>query len=197
MLKIILTALLCVAALPLAHAGDITLAGVKQNSCSYRTVTISGTTGNITAACLNDAPPVTDPSFSITCHYKKVTIGAMVNVAAGGPIAMTCFTPGEPDPSHPTTSFGGLDAQTITFNSYTHGLSVPATMAVGTSATVHSSSGLPLQLSSASPAVCKVSGTQVWAIAEGTCYITANQPGSEAFFAAPQVVQTITVTEAP
>ena len=56
-----------------------------------------------------------------------------------------------------------------------------------------SSSGLPVQLTSLTPAICTVSGTSINLLAIGTCSIQANQPGNPAFNAAPSVTRTFEI----
>lgn len=58
------------------------------------------------------------------------------------------------------------------------------------------SSGLPVQFSSLTPAVCTVSGASVSLLAAGTCSIAADQPGDAAYAPAAQVVRSFAVTQA-
>jgi hypothetical protein len=81
-----------------------------------------------------------------------------------------------------TQSFGiraGQNAQTINFGT-------PAAGRVGTPVTLtaSASSGLPVSFSSATPAVCTVSGATLTTLAAGTCTITATQGGSTTYAAA-------------
>jgi hypothetical protein len=55
-------------------------------------------------------------------------------------------------------------------------------------------SGNPVTFSSLTPAVCTVSAGTVTFVALGTCTVAANQAGSPAFDAAPEVAQTFGVT---
>lgn len=59
-----------------------------------------------------------------------------------------------------------------------------------------SSSGLAVVFSSATPAVCTVSGTTVTLVASGICSIVADQPGNAIYAAAVAVVQGFAVTGA-
>ena len=92
-------------------------------------------------------------------------------------------------PSAPSNSVIPQATQTITFNS-------PGTQNFGTSPTLtaSSNSGLTVVFSTASPAVCSVTGGGALTfLTTGTCAIDANQPGNSAFSAAPQVAQSFTV----
>lgn len=84
--------------------------------------------------------------------------------------------------------------QTISFGA------APALTLSGT-ATVSAtaSSGLAVNYSSTTPAICSVDGSTgvVTDIAAGTCIIAANQSGNDTFAPAPQVTQSITVISNP
>ncbi len=55
------------------------------------------------------------------------------------------------------------------------------------------SSGLPVAFASNNPSVCTVFGDTVTVVGNGTCLITASQPGNATYAAAPPVTQTLTV----
>lgn len=59
------------------------------------------------------------------------------------------------------------------------------------------SSGLTVSFTSATPAVCTVSGTSVSYVAAGTCTVNADQGGNALWAAAPQATQSFLVTTAP
>jgi hypothetical protein len=59
-----------------------------------------------------------------------------------------------------------------------------------------SSSNLPLQYSSLTPAVCMVSGAQVTLLSAGTCSIRASQSGNGSYTAAPTVDRSFVVMHA-
>ena len=91
--------------------------------------------------------------------------------------------------------------QTITVNGIPQSISftAPAPGTAPGSATLSASgghSGNPVVFSTSSPGVCTVSGATVTYIAAGQCVIDANQAGNGTYAAAPQVQQTITVTNA-
>jgi hypothetical protein len=188
----------------------VTLTGLKAGAvtCSWRSVSIAGD-GNIAAQCINDAPPQTGtgPEYVSECLYQTVTIWPPANAVVGGGILVSCFVGGEvppPNPDNPTVSFGGMTAQAITFEpgrSLVVGYAMKLEAAAANVAT-GAASGLAVVFDSASPGVCAVSGSsatgyQATGKAAGTCYITANQPGSPAFFAAPQQKISFEVLESP
>lgn len=85
-----------------------------------------------------------------------------------------------------------LTAQTITFVSpgdQTLGVAVPALSATATS-------GLPVTITSSTPAVCAVSNNSLTLVAAGTCSLSADQSGDATYNAAPTVVVTFTVASA-
>lgn len=78
-------------------------------------------------------------------------------------------------------------AQSISFGA-------PATQTVGSSVSLVASatSGLAVSFSSATSAVCTVSGSSLTLVAAGTCSISASQAGNGAFAAASTVTQSFT-----
>lgn len=58
-----------------------------------------------------------------------------------------------------------------------------------------SSSGLPVELSSATPSTCSFERAEVHVIAAGTCTIDANQSGSNYYEEAPQIEDSFTITK--
>ena len=59
--------------------------------------------------------------------------------------------------------------------------------------TATASSGLPVSLASATPAVCAVYGSTVVVVAAGTCTLTADQAGDIQYTAAPQVSRSVSI----
>ncbi len=89
-------------------------------------------------------------------------------------------------------SFFVVGAQIISFTA-------PSTQTMGvTSAALSATatSGLAVQFASSTPSVCTVSGTALTLLASGTCTVTASQPGSSTYAAAPAVNQSFTVVQA-
>ncbi|MGA9669514.1 MAG: choice-of-anchor D domain-containing protein [Terracidiphilus sp.] len=83
----------------------------------------------------------------------------------------------------------GSTQQTITFGPIP---AQPASSTLGLSATA--SSGLPVSLTSTTPAICTVSGSVASLLAAGICTIQASQPGTTVYAAAPPVTQSFTVS---
>ncbi len=71
----------------------------------------------------------------------------------------------------------------------------PETLNVGASATASaaSTSGLAVNFTSLTPAVCSISGSTVNGLSPGVCMVAADQPGNGSFSAATQVTQSIIV----
>jgi hypothetical protein len=81
-------------------------------------------------------------------------------------------------------------AQTITWGA------TPASTILGSAVTLSATggaSGRPVVFSSLTPNVCAVSGTTAQMAAVSSCVVAANQAGSLAYDAAPQVTRTIAV----
>ena len=85
----------------------------------------------------------------------------------------------------------GHTTQTVTFAN-------PGTQTVGVPLTLSSeaSSDAAVTLTSATPAVCTVSGTTATFVTAGTCTIDASQSGNSTYAAASQVAQSFTVNPA-
>ena len=88
-----------------------------------------------------------------------------------------------------TVTFFVKGTQVITFGA------APKLVGGGDPGTVSatSSSGLPVTLTSWIPEICTISGNVVTAHAAGDCIIAANQPGSDFYYPANEVTQTISV----
>jgi hypothetical protein len=84
---------------------------------------------------------------------------------------------------------GTESSQTITFT-----LPNPVQALTSAALTADSSAGLPVTYTSSTPTVCSVSGDIVQFLTSGTCTILATQTGNANYTAAPQVIQSTTVT---
>ena len=86
-------------------------------------------------------------------------------------------------------------SQTVAFTSEPPS---PATVGSTYTPSATATSGLPaaLTIDASSTGVCSMSGTVVTFDAAGTCTVNADQPGNATYAAAPQVQQSVTVTEA-
>jgi hypothetical protein len=90
----------------------------------------------------------------------------------------------------PTTSSTSGVTQAIKFGTFTN-----KTLGTGPFAlTATATSGLPVEFTSTTLAVCTISQNYVTLVAAGTCSITASQPGSSIYEAATPVIQTFTVS---
>jgi hypothetical protein len=97
--------------------------------------------------------------------------------------------------------FGNLAYVRATKPTQSISFTVPASAAVGSSATLSATgggSGNPVVFSvgpSSGPGVCTVSGDTVTYTAAGSCVIDANQAGNRSYAAPPQVQRTITASK--
>ena len=82
------------------------------------------------------------------------------------------------------------EGQVITFNN--PGTKTPTDPSFGSGAT--STSGLPVTLTSLTPGVCTVSGTNITPVSSGLCTIVATQSGNASFSAATPVTQTFPIS---
>jgi hypothetical protein len=164
----------------------------------------TATAGNTTASVAFTAPMNTGGS-AITGY--TATCGAQSNTGMTSPIVVSGLTNGTPVTctvvatnavgnsvaSAASNSVTPVAPQVITFG-------VAPTVQVSGTGTVSATgggSGNPVTFSSTTLAVCTVTGSTVTGVSAGSCTIAANQGGSAAFSAAPQVTQTFTVTAVP
>lgn len=95
-----------------------------------------------------------------------------------------------------TSAIPVFTQQTITFGAQTSPRTFVANGTFAISPLATASSGLPVAYTSTTPAICTVSGTTVTMVVAGTCTIAANQAGNATYVAAPQVTQTIALSNA-
>ena len=138
--------------------------------------------------------PVTLSSQSpATCSVS----GGAITLIAVGSCTITANQPGDGvtyAPAAPVTQTflisPALASQTISFPAIPN-------QTVGSppfAPPVSASSGLPVTLTSQSPAACTVSGTTITLLAVGICSVTANQPGDGVTYApAPPVMQMFSI----
>jgi hypothetical protein len=155
-------------------------------------------------------PPVASPvsassglavTLTSTSPATCTASGASITLIAVGSCTITAGQPGDGvtyAAAAPVTqtfliSPALLLSQTITFPA------IPA-QTLGAAPfvpTASASSGLPVTLSSQSPATCTASGVTITLIAAGNCSITANQPGDGVtYLPAPPVGQTFLISPA-
>jgi Carbohydrate binding domain len=119
--------------------------------------------------------------------------GSTVSIVGAGICALTATQPGNGNyasaaPVSQTFTVASL-AQTLTFAP----IQTQAPGALPFTATATSSSGLPVAITSQSPAVCTVSAGQVSLVTSGTCTLTASQAGNSGYAAAAPAVQSFAV----
>ena len=107
-----------------------------------------------------------------------------------GWIAITSNATGSPH-SVSLSGVGAALAQTIGAINLS-----PSSLAVGGTTTISAAatSGLAVSFSSKTTSICTVSGATVTGVAAGTCIIAADQAGNASYSAAPQILQTVSVT---
>jgi hypothetical protein len=144
--------------------------------------------------------PVASASSGLPVSFRSgspsvcTVSGTVVTTATAGTCTITATQGGSADfaaARDVTQSFlirAGQTAQTIDFGT-------PAAGHVGTPVTLtaSASSGLPVSFSSATPAVCTVSGATASTLAPGSCTITATQGGSAIYAAARGVTHSFAV----
>lgn len=152
----------------------------------------SPSSAEIVAGCLDtNVSNITDYSDDAPEHpLVSMHIQFTLNVAAGG------LEPGTYRYDETGKSFTPLAVeQTVSFTSTTPSNAVVGGDSYEVSATATSGLTVDLAVSGSSAAVCSISGSTVNFIGEGTCAITADQPGNPSFSAAPQVQQSFTVNK--
>lgn len=125
--------------------------------------------------------------------WREIAVGSAFTLQAGVQ-SMRVFIAGASNAFN-ITSFslsyiGALEAQTITFGVMPTKKLGDADFNAGASA----SSGLPVTLVSSNPAVATIVDGKVKVVGSGVVTITASQEGNDAFAAASNVAQTLTVT---
>jgi hypothetical protein len=149
-------------------------------------------------------PPVSASSgLPVTLSSSSPTIcsasGATITLIAAGSCTITANQAGDGvtyAPAPPVTQTflisPALLSQTITFPAISN-------QTLGTppfAPPVSASSGLPVTLTSQSPAACTVNGTTITLVAVGICTVTASQPGSGIYAAAAPVMQMFSIAPA-
>lgn len=150
-----------------------------------------GTTLTLTATASSGLPVTFTSATTSICTVS----GTTASFIAPGTCTIDANQSGNstyaaaPQVAQSFTVNGVLLQQTITFAN-------PGAQVYGTplNLVATASSGLTVGFSSATPSVCTVGGTTATFVNVGTCTIDANQPGDAAYAAAPQVVQSFTVS---
>jgi hypothetical protein len=166
---------------------------VAIESTSPASATFAGATYSVAASATSGLPVAltVDASSSSVCSIS----GATVSFIGVGTCTIDANQKGNGEVNEAAQaqqSFAvGKGSQTSAFTS-----SPPATASVGGAAytaTATASSGLPVTVSSLTPAVCTFSGATVSFVAAGSCSIAASQAGNVNYNAAAQVAQTFKV----
>jgi len=128
-------------------------------------------------------------SCLLPISFTPTTAGIFSGTLALTDNALNATAPGYTSQSILLSGTGtGSTQQTIDFGLIS-AQSVDSTLAL----TVTASSGLPVSLTSITPAICTVSGSTASLLAAGTCTIQASQAGNPVYAAAPAVAQSFTV----
>ena len=135
-------------------------------------------------------------SYASNTPYVCTVSGATVTLVEAGACYITASQAGDADylaADSVTQRFTiNKGSQTITFdpipNQIFGGSPLPLV--------AQASSGLAVGIASTTPGVCKTAKALVTLLAAGTCSITASQPGSTGYNAAPSVTQSFAVNQA-
>jgi hypothetical protein len=159
-------------------------------------VTLGTAPATLTATGGASANPVT---FATTSAATICTVvGTTITYVGVGTCAVTANQAGNTNyaaaPQIIANVVINAATQTITFGANPGPVTYSPSGTVAVSAAA--SSTLPVTFTSGSPGVCSVAGSTVTIITAGSCLINANQAGNGTFAAAPQVQQTIAITQA-
>jgi sugar lactone lactonase YvrE len=161
------------------HASQsIAFAAIAPGQVALTTVPLSATaTSGLTVTFTSASPAVCTVS------------GTTASLLASGNCDIEASQPGnQVYSSAPTVTqrfFVSHVAQSIAFAAIAPGQVAMTTVSLSATAT----SGLAVTFTSASPAVCTVSGTTASLLASGNCDIDASQPGNQIYSGAPGVTQ--------
>lgn len=153
------------------------------------TITV-GTTGAVSATASSGLAVTYSSSTPSVCTISGTTVTGV----AAGPCVIAADQAGNSDwyPATQTQPITiGMGNQTISFTPVTS--TTIAVGGTGVASATASPSGLPVTLTSTTPATCSISGNAVSALAAGTCTIAANQAGNANYNAALQVTTDITI----
>lgn len=156
--------------------------------------------------------PEGDPNPTLTATYTGFVLNETSAVLLTPVVLSTTATTASPAGSYPITASGATaanytvsfvndslivrprSAQTISFPPFAPKIYGAADFPTGAQS---SNGSIPLTYTSSNPAVATVVGTAVHIVGAGTTIITASQAGSDLFFPAVPVSQTLTVNKAP
>jgi hypothetical protein len=149
-----------------------------------------GSAVSVSASSDSGLPVMVSSNTASTC----VVGGGVVSTIAVGTCMLTASQAGDAGyilPASAAQSFNVLAlGQTISFAALPDLALGAGTVSLSASAT----SGLPVQFTSQTTAICTVSGNTATLLAVGLCSIAANQAGGGNYSAAPTVVRSFNVT---
>ncbi|MGO4623001.1 putative Ig domain-containing protein [Ensifer sp. 2TAB8] len=163
---------------------------------------IGGATAGDTQATITFTAPASDGGAAVRDYTVTVNPGGATFTASSSPIIATALSNGATytftvtannavgmsAPSAASNAVTPVATQFITFAN-------PGSQTAGTSSTLTAttSSGLSPVFTSITPGVCTITGATLTSVAVGTCTITVDQPGNEAYLAAPTVTQSFEI----
>ncbi len=171
------------------QASQTILFGAAPSPAAYNTsVTVSATGGA-------SGNPVTFTSATTGVCTVSGTNGATVALIALGTCTITANQAGN---ANYTVAPAVNQSFTVTQASQTITIGAPSTSTLFPATTFNlsagASSGLPVTLSSATSAICRMSGSLVTPLAAGTCTIQANQAGNANYAAATAITRNFAVS---
>ncbi len=183
---------------------------VSAGNFTYATVPGAPSIGTVTAgdaqAVVAFAPPASDGGASITTYTVTASPGGATASGPAGPLTVTGLTNGTPYTFSVTaTNLAGTGLASAASASVTPqqpqsiSFSPPASLPFGQAVSLAASatSGLDVQFSTTTPAVCGVTGVGVLTpLTLGTCVVHADQGGDAAHTPAAQVSQSISIVSA-
>jgi Subtilase family len=155
--------------------------------------TVGGVSYGVSVAASSGLPVLLSSRTPSVCSME----GSTVSFIAVGTCTIDANQPGDlsyEPASEVRQSFAvSAGSQLITFTSSPSDMPTVGGPAYPVSASA--TSGLSVLLSSRTPSVCLVEGSTARFIAAGTCTIDANQPGNSNYDAAPQTLQSFSVSK--
>ncbi len=172
----------------------LTLRQGEQVALTISETDLGGFTGSVLLAAAGLPAGVTASLVPGSAPGTQVMTLSANSTAVAGPAAITITgTSG----SLLTTATIALNVQSAA--AQTIAFVPPGQQVVGTPLTLSATatSGLAVSFTSATPAVCTVTGSVASFLAPGTCTIDADQAGNSSYLPAPQVQQSFPVVAAP
>ncbi|MEM6429747.1 MAG: MBG domain-containing protein, partial [Deinococcota bacterium] len=181
--------------------------GITLNTSAYGFNTGESTDDAFVGSNLNvvfvnpDTNPATNaPNDGAAYDYTLVACSPAINAGTNASAPAGNDLAGNARIQNVTVDMGAFESnlracQTIDFDLSTLPATTYGDADVDISAFANASSGLAVTFTSATPAVCTVTGSTVSIVAAGTCTINADQAGNAEYNAAAQVQQDITIAQ--